>query len=103
MPLAVKMMPHSDADADAEETTLKAEDRLAQFVRSEIDRARRDIHRRRAVASVDLEQRARRASKRIVSSGHRLERSLRGAPLPVVPVAIGLAIIGAALFLSRRS
>ncbi len=101
MPLAVKPLPHPDAET--EETVLKTEDRLAQFVRAEIDRALRDVDRRKTLASAELEERARRASKRIVSSGYRLERSLRGAPFPVVPVTIGLAIIGAALFLTRRT
>ncbi|MGN6210442.1 hypothetical protein [Asticcacaulis sp.] len=102
MPLSVKPLPQSDTNSEAEEA-LKTEDRLAQFVRSEIDRALRDVDRRKMLASAELEAQARRASKRIVSSGYRLERSLHGAPLPVVPVTIGLAIIGAALVLSHRS
>jgi hypothetical protein len=102
MPLAVKSLPHVDADVAPDETaTLTTEERLSQFVRTEIDRALRDVDRRKRLAEAELEQQARRASKRIVSSGHRLERSLRGSALPVLPLAIGISIIGAAWLFPR--
>jgi transcription elongation GreA/GreB family factor len=102
MPLAVKPLPHAYADA-GEEEILTAEARLAQFVRAEIDRALRDVDRRKRLAEMDLARHARRATHRIETTGHRLERSLRRAPLPVVPVAIGAAIIAGAWFFSRRN
>lgn len=101
MPLSVKPMPHADPNSD-DEVSLSTEERLAQFVRTEIDRALLYVDRRKRLAEVDLEQHARRASKRIVASGHRLERSLRHKSMPGLPVAIGLAIIGAAWFLTRE-
>jgi hypothetical protein len=101
MPIAVKSLPHGE-DADRDDTILTTEDRLTQFVRTEIDRALRDVDRRKRLAEKDLELQARRVSNRLVSSGHRLERSLRGSPRPALPLSIGLAIIGAAMFLSRR-
>lgn len=101
MPLAVKSIPHAEATAD-DNAILTAEEHLAQFVRGEIDKALRDVDRRKRLAEAELEQRARRASKRIVSSGHRLERSLRGTHFPVLPVAIGAAIIGVAMLISHR-
>jgi hypothetical protein len=101
MPLAVKPLLHSE-DTDHDDKVLTTEDRLTQFVRAEIDRALRDVDRRKRLAEKDLELQARRVSNRIVSSGHRLERSLRRTSRPALPLTIGLAIIGAALFLSRR-
>ncbi|MCR6659671.1 MAG: hypothetical protein NVV72_10120 [Asticcacaulis sp.] len=102
MPLAVKHISHDEPDAH-DEAALTTEERLTQFVRNEIDRALRDVDRRKRLAEAELEQRARRASKRIVTSGHRLERSLRHKTAPGLPVAMGLAIIGAAWFLTRDS
>ena len=102
MPLAVKSLPNADTEA-SEDAILTTEARLTQFVRDEIDRALHDIDRRKRLAEAELEQRARRASKRIVSSGHRLELSLRGAPLPILPVTIGAAIIASAWLFSRRT
>lgn len=101
MPLDVKPLPHGDHDPD-DHLVLSTEERLAHFVRTEIDKALRDVDRRKRLAEAELEQHARRVSKRIVSSGHRLERSLHRSPLPVLPVVIGAAIIGAAWFVSRR-
>lgn len=97
MPLAVKSLP-SDADIEIVAT----EDRLAQFIRIEVDRAVRDIERRTRLADAELEHRARRASKRIVTAGHRLEKSIRIRPMPILPIAIGLTLIGAAILLSYR-
>lgn len=102
MPLAVKHISHDELD-EHDEATLTTEERLTQFVRNEIDHALRHVDRRKRLAESELEQRARRASKLIVSSGHRLERSLRHKTTPGLPVAIGIAIIGAAWFLTRDS
>ena len=95
MPLDLKPMPHADAKP-AEEDPLTTEARLTQFVQSEMNRALHAIDRRKRTAEADIDHCARRASKRIISSAHRLERSLRHKKTPLLPIAIGLTLIGAA-------
>jgi hypothetical protein len=102
MPLALEALPHVNADNVSDSAaTLTTEERFSQFIRNEIDGALRDVDRRKRLAEAELAQQARRASKRVVASGHRLERSLRGSALPVLPLAIGMAIIGTAFLFER--
>ncbi|HTN40932.1 MAG TPA: hypothetical protein VLZ84_07260 [Asticcacaulis sp.] len=101
MPLDLKPLPHADAKL-AEESQLTTEARLAHFVQSELNRALHVIDHRKRTAETDLDHCARRAAKRMISSAHRLERSLRRNKNPLLPVAIGLTLIGAAWLLSNH-
>lgn len=70
MPLAVKPLPHAYADA-GEEEILTAEARLAQFVRAEIDRALRDVDRRKRLAEMDLARQPIGSRRPVIASSDR--------------------------------
>ena len=99
MPLAVKPI---HIDDDIEPVALSKKERLSIFIQDEVERALHDVERRKKHADAELDHRAHKARKRIVSTGRRLEKSLRHPPLPIAPLTIGFALIGAALLFNRR-